>query len=467
MRAAKMAPILGISALLVCALAAPSRAQDGVRQRAPIIRVYSENGPDVIGTTTYVTPAIEVSDNAYVFAVSMDLDGNIQVLHPDFPGISVRIAAHRQLRLPNFFAGFAQQDQYGGVYSRVTGSRYYRNGSLDSRGTVIALASRAPFNLELIESGGNWDISAIRPLIENRSPQDAAQALASYLGVKGEPIGRDYMRFAGGRTYDYAYGGYGYSYYGYDPCTAYYGYGFGPLRQVQLYNYLSSLPTRGQQVRILGYDVCGFPILAPVTSTATGHFPTPRPPRNPGDTTVFPKSRIPVGGIPRHPSEPNAAPQNASPEGFFAPRQRPEVPQMGEDRGTAPTGRRPEPRQTFDEPRTRPGTIAEPQRQVPIERPIPRNEPTTATGSQSPREYRPAPRVESPPPPREYQPPPRVESPPPQREYRPPPRVESPPPERAPERPRESPPPAPVVRERPASQAPPPRPEPVPPPRQQ
>ena len=53
MRAAKMAPILGISALLVCALAAPSRAQDGVRQRAPIIRVYSENGPDVIGTTTY------------------------------------------------------------------------------------------------------------------------------------------------------------------------------------------------------------------------------------------------------------------------------------------------------------------------------------------------------------------------------------------------------------------------------
>jgi hypothetical protein len=465
MRTAKMAPTLGISALLLCALAAPSTAQERAKQRAPIIRVYSDNGVDVIGTTTYVTPAIQVSDNAYVFAVSMDLDGNIQVLHPDFPGLSVQIAAHKQLRLPNFFAGFAQQDQYGGIYSRVGGSRYYRNGSLDSRGTVIALASRAPFNLELIESGGNWDISAIRPLIENRSPQDAAQALASYLGAKGEPIGRDYMRFAGGRTYDFAYGGYGYDYYGYDPCTAYYGYGFGPLRQVQFYRYLSSLPARGQQVRILGYDVCGFPILAPLTSPVTGHFPAPRPPHNPGDTTVFPKSRIPMGGIPRHPSEPNTAPQNTGTEGFFAPRQRPDVPQMGDDLNTAPTGRRPEPRQTFDEPRGRPGTISEPQRQVPIERPIPRNEPTTATGSQPPREYRPSPRVESPAPPREYTPPPRVEAPPPQREYRPPPRVESPPPERVPDRPRESPPPAPVVRERPAS--PPPRSEPVPPPRRQ
>src|SRR6266516_458809 len=282
MRTETMAPTLGISALLLCALAAPSAAQERVRQRAPIIRVYSENGSDVLGTTTYVTPAIQVAENAYVFAVSMDLDGNIQVLHPDLPGISVRIAAHRQLRLPNFFTGFAQQDRYDRIYSSVTNPGYYRNGYLDSRGTVIALASRAPFNLELIESGGDWDISAIRPLIENRSPQDAAQALASYLGAKGEPIGRDYMRFAGGRTYGYAYGGYGYDYYGYDPCTAYYGYGFGPLRQVQFYRYLSSLPARGQHVRILGYDVCGFTILAPLTSPVTGYFPAPRPPHNPG-----------------------------------------------------------------------------------------------------------------------------------------------------------------------------------------
>src|SRR5437773_6416786 len=145
MRTETMAPTLGISALMLCALAAPSAAQERVSQRAPTIRVYSENGGDVVGTTTYVTPAIQVSENAYVFAVAMDLDGQIQVLHPDMPGISVRIAAHRQLRLPNFFTGFAQQNRYDGIYSSVTSPRYY--GNLDSLRTVIALASRVLFNL--------------------------------------------------------------------------------------------------------------------------------------------------------------------------------------------------------------------------------------------------------------------------------------------------------------------------------
>lgn len=433
---AKWATAVGVSAMLLCAFAAPSASQERVNQRAPIIRVYSQNGSDVLGTTTYVTPAIEVSDNAYVFAVAMDLDGQIQVLHPESPGLSVRIAAHRQLRLPNFFTGYAQQGQYGGIFSSINDPRYYRDGYLDSRGTVIALASRAPFNLEQIESGGDWDIATIRSLIEYRSPQDAAQALASYLGARGEPIGRDYMRFAGGRAYDYAYGGYPYGYYGYDPCTAYYGYGFAPLRQVQLYRYLSSLGQRG--VRVVGYDFCGFPILAPVTSTpttATGHFPAPRPPRNPGDTTVFPKSRIPRGGIPRYPGDPNAAPQNAAPEGAFSSQQRPGV-RQGDGTISAPTGRREKPQPIFEDYVRRPRVIPSPQQETPIERPMPRGEPATATGNQPPREYRPPPRVESPPPPREYRPPPRVESPPP-------------------ERPRESPPSAPVTRERPA--APPPR----------
>ena len=433
---AKMATAVGVSTVLLCAFAAPSVSQENVRQRAPIIRVYSSNGSDVLGTTTYITPAIQVSDDAYVFAVSMDLDGQIQVLHPESPGISVRIASHRQLRLPNFFTGYAQQSQYGGIFSSINDPRY-RNGYLDSRGTIIALASRAPFNLERIEVGGNWDISALRSLIQDRSPQDAAQTLASYLGARGEPIGRDYMRFAGGRTYDYAYGGYPYGYYGYDPCTAYYGYGFAPLRQLQLYRDLSSL--RGRGVRVVGYDFCGFPILAPVTtSTATGHFPAPRPPRSPDDTTVFPKSRIPVGGIPRYPGDPNAVPKNTAPEGTFTAGQRPGVPQTGEGTVNAPSVRRDKPQPISEEYRGQPRVIPVPQRETPIERPMPRGEPATSTGSQAPREFRPPPRIESPPPPREYHPPPRVESPPP-------------------ERPRESPPPARVIHERPAERpAPPP-----------
>ena len=91
----------GSSALLMCMLASASTAQEPSRQRAPVVRIYSQNGGVA---SSYVTPAIEVSENAYVFAVMMDLDGHIQVLHPDFPGISVRVRAQKQLYLPNFFA---------------------------------------------------------------------------------------------------------------------------------------------------------------------------------------------------------------------------------------------------------------------------------------------------------------------------------------------------------------------------
>lgn len=409
MRTAKMASAVGISALLLCVFAAPSAAQERARQRAPIIRVYSQNGSDVLGTGTYVTPTIQVSENAYVFAVSMDLDGHIQVLHPDFPGISVRIVAHNQLRLPNFFAGFARQTPTDGTYSAANLGYDY----LDSRGTVIALASRAPFNLELIESGGDWN-SAIRLLIENRSPQEAAQALASYLGAKGEPIGRDFMRFAGGRSYYYAYEPYSYSY-----CGGYYGYTYAPLRQFQVYSYLNYLTRRGQKVAFLGYDMCGIPIIVPVTSSLAGGFPVTRPPRQQGDTTVFPKARFPKQGMPRPPTDANAAP-----EGIFPLPQRSGIPQMGDVTITAPTGRRGEPRQIFENYRGQPGTMPIPQGRIPVERTIPRAEPA-ATGSQPVREYRPEPRIQ-------------------------------PPPARVPDRPRESPPPTPVVHERPSTPPPPP-----------
>src|SRR5450759_818439 len=79
MRATKLATAVGTVALLLCALVSASGAQEKARQRAPIIRVYSSNGSYVLQTTSYVTPVIEVSENAYVFAVSMDVDGHIQV----------------------------------------------------------------------------------------------------------------------------------------------------------------------------------------------------------------------------------------------------------------------------------------------------------------------------------------------------------------------------------------------------
>ena len=203
MRATGLGTAAVCSALLLCLLASASQAQEASRQRAPVIRVYSQDGAIA---SSYVTPAIEVSENAYVFAVMMDLDGHIQVLHPDFPGISIRIQSRKQLRLPNFFAGYNAPMETGGRYTRSGVVSYDRDQMLgnDTRGSVIALASRAPFRLELVEANGDWDIAEIRRLIEHRSPANAAQSLARYLGAKGEPIGQDYMRFAGQResTYD-------------------------------------------------------------------------------------------------------------------------------------------------------------------------------------------------------------------------------------------------------------------------
>jgi len=420
MRAMISRPALSATAFMLCLLASPTAAQQATRQRAPIIRVYSANGGDYINTSTYVEPQISLSENAYVFAVEMDLDGQIQVLHPDFPGLSVKLSSHTQLRLPNFFAGFNQAVPRGGVYSTADFQRYSAYGGYeDTRGVVLALASRAPFNLDFIESGSDWNIVAIRHLIENRTPLDALNALARYLGAKGEPIGRDFMRFAGGATNRYAYADYAY----FSPCDFYYGYTFAPglgFAQLQALNRINRARAVGQRVKVVGYDLCGVPIIS-YGPVITSRFPVGRPPRGPGDTTVFPKARFrPEGtGEPRHPRE------NA-PEGVFPLPTRSGLGQLGDVTITAPAGRRNEPR-IIDGYRTQPLTM--PEGRVPIERSIPRTEPAAATGGMPVRDYHPEPRVESPPPSRAPAPAPapapvvheRPSTPPP-----PPPRAETP-----------------------------------------
>ena len=420
MRAAKLASAVGTSALLLCALASASGAQ-----RAPIIRVYSSNGAYTLATTSYVTPVIEVSENAYVFAVSMDVDGQIQVLQPDFPGISVRMLAHKRLNLPNFFTGFSRQSDRATYYSTSGYSgydsysdSYYNDGYLDSRGTVIALASRVPFNLDLIASGGDWDMATIRRLIDNRTPQMAAQSLANYLGVKGEPIGRDYLRYGGGRNYN---SGYNYA-NGYSSCDVF-GYSYAPTlasRYFQASNLIAQLRQRGQRATI-AYDTCGFPFV--VFQGSSGQYGGTRPPNPRGDTALIPRSRLPDRGKGRP-----RVPQSASrpvPEGVFPIPQRAELPQMGDVTIKAPKGRRSEPGQFLQGYRDQAGTMSAPGR-VPIERvSTPRTDPTAATGAM------------------------------PVRESRPEPRVSAPPPTRAPDPPRESA-PAPVVRDRPSTPPPPP-----------
>jgi hypothetical protein len=410
MRTKRLAAAAGYSGLLLCLLVSTSAAQERARQNAPIVRVYSENGAGVV--SSYVRPAIHVSEDAYLFAVMIDLDGHIQVLHPDFPGISVRIQSRKLLHLPNFFAGFNDQ-RVGSRYS-LASSSYTRTGSGldDSRGTVIALASRAPFNLELIEADGDWNMTAIRRIIEYRSPEAAAQMLAQYLGAKGEPVGRDYMRFAGGRQSYYAYSDLDYCGYG-----GYNGYG-----ALAYYARFAELRASGLRPVIIGYDRCGIPLIVAATVGPNGGFrplPVVRPPK---DTTIFPKSHYPQGTIPRPVAE-----------GVFPIPQRSGLQQIRDVTITAPSGRRAEPREILEQFRSQPGASSMPER---ARTPIDRTTPTGRTESAATGGMRPT--------------------------YRPEPRVNAPSePVRVPERARE-PAPAPVVHERPSQpSAPAPRAEPV------
>jgi hypothetical protein len=405
---AKLISAAGAAALLTCVVATQSESQETARKRPPVVRIYSPNGTDVINTSSYVTPVIQVGENAYVFAVAMDLDGQIRVLHPDFPGISVKLAANRQVSLPNFFAGFNQPSS-GSYYSSASYLGYDYNGIDDSRGTVIALASRTPFNLEKLEVGGDWNVSAIRRLIERRLPLAAAQSLAAYIGSPGEPIGRDFMRFAGGGNGYYASG-----YNTYDACDAYYGYGFGPLSRARALAQINYLTSRGIGYRIAGFDLCGTPIVVPTTRRGFTNFPVSSPPRHPGDTTGFPKARFPHEGVPRRPPGTNAAA-----EGVFPLPRRSGVGQIGDVTITAPAGRRGEPRQILEGYRATAGGTSIPLGRAPIERPVtPRTEPSVG-GVEGVRQYRPEPRVQSPPPsrapetPRTSSPPPVIHSAPP------------------------------------------------------
>ncbi len=416
-RVARVAAMAGIAGLLlITLLASPSAAQSRAGQGPPIVRVYSQNGPGV--ASNYVTPAIEVSEDAYVFAVSLDLDGQIQVLHPDFPGISVRIAKRRELRLPNFFTGFSTSSE-GGAYSpaRYPGSESYADN--DSRGTIIAIASREPFALDRVESDGDWNMLAIRRLIEHRSPISAAQELATYLGARGEPIGRDYMRFASVRHYYYA------SEALYN-CDLFYG-GYSStwaFSRLAVLDRVARLNQAGQNARIVGYDFCGMPIVAYGPSrSAVGPGV---PPRHAADG-ILAGHNVPRT-LPRSAPEAGTSPRDATLR--YAPiTRRAEPPPMGDVTIVPPNDRRRDPGEILIDLRNvgRAGGVSE--HRMPVDRGATTPSETTVIGTQPVGEYsRPVIR-EAPPAPRSDPAPARV-------------------PDRSP------PPPAPTVRERPSSPPP-------------
>src|SRR3990170_5510755 len=286
MRVTRVSLAVG-SALISSYVFASAADAQTERRKAPVIHLNTALGSSVV--SNYIEPSIRVSEDAYVFVISVDLDRTIQVLHPGDPGISVRMSSGRQLHLPRFFAAFTDDGFVGRAgfgYAAFDGFGY---GNTDTRGTMIGLASRKPFNLSAITIGGDWDLDALRRLVSDRDPYAAAAALARQLGARGEPIGRDVHRFAGGRHfYNTSYANRSY----YD-CATYYaplgyarafasGYGISYFRAAQLRE-------AGYVVRFLGVDACGQPQFIVYSPAVAG----PPPGRQPA-TGAFPESRLPA-----------------------------------------------------------------------------------------------------------------------------------------------------------------------------
>src|SRR5688500_20010448 len=103
--------VLGLSSAVVFSqlLATTADAQTD-RQKATAIIITTALGHSVV--SNYIEPLISLGEDAYVFAIAVDVDRNVQVLYPTVPEISVRLTSRRQLYLPRFFSGFAQDDRF-------------------------------------------------------------------------------------------------------------------------------------------------------------------------------------------------------------------------------------------------------------------------------------------------------------------------------------------------------------------
>ncbi len=288
------------SAMISCLLLAGVADAQSAGRKAPRINLNTALGGSV--ATNYIEPSVTLSEDAYVFVISVDVDRNIQVLHPTDIDLSVKMAAKRQLHLPRFFAGFGDGDRYstrsGLGYASYDG---YGPGYSDSRGTMIALASRRPFNLAAISAAGDWDLVELRRLVDKREPYAAASILAKYLGAPGEPIGRDVHRFAGARHYYNTF----YNNAAYYDCGIYsgalgYARGFRSAYAISFFR-AAQLQEAGYVVRFRGYDACGQPQFDVYPTTLVG-----TPPGRPPAVGAFPAGRLP-STAPRNPTKEQSA----------------------------------------------------------------------------------------------------------------------------------------------------------------
>ncbi|HUQ46125.1 MAG TPA: hypothetical protein VM033_05705 [Gemmatimonadaceae bacterium] len=211
---------------------------------APRIRLVVP--PVSYAGSQYVEASFQLSADAYVLVVAVDLDRRIRVLYPETPeesGFAARSSPHR---LTRFFAGFSRSNRSSGYDARygMTG----RISPVGGGGVLLAVASDRPLQLERLTGvGGDWDEPTLMQLIFDESLSGAAHAVGRAVVLTGQDFNTDYSTFSGRRSLT-AYRSFASSSFG--GCGDGYGYEYADVSGFGTSSYPNGYA--GQAPRLIG-----------------------------------------------------------------------------------------------------------------------------------------------------------------------------------------------------------------------
>jgi hypothetical protein len=290
---------------------------------APRIRIVIP--PATYASTRFVDASFHVSEDAYVFVVAVDLDGQLRVVYPEAPDQTGFAARSTPMRLTRFFGGFGGPRT--GAWSRYE-ARYspmQRISPFGGGGVLLAIASDRPLQYDrLIGGDGDWDEQQLAQIVFDQSLPGAAHALGRALVLTGQEYNTDYTTFAGRRSLggyttlaSSSYDGCSFS-YGYSSFDSFgYGGGFPSYESVPATRFVGFFRQGGQTyARYANVGPCSRPVYhdvpvatpVPTRPDTTKHdsSATQRPRRFP-DAPRFPSVTAENGdGAPRRLSPPDA-----------------------------------------------------------------------------------------------------------------------------------------------------------------
>ncbi len=220
-----------------------------------------------------ISPSISLSEPAYILAVAIKNDGEIEVLSPALPGDAIRFEAAKSIRFPEFSRGFTSFSNYGEYGSGYRRSAFAGYGDVAAKdGSVLVIASRTPFNFSAISDGVEWNEESLRRIMRFKAPSQAVTALGRALTQKGQAFSHDYVYFGRSGYSNFASSSFGsrnscmdnlLSPYGYSNVAGYYGISGAANGVTILAGYGNMGGLRLVQV---GTDGCGRPhyMLVPV-----------------------------------------------------------------------------------------------------------------------------------------------------------------------------------------------------------